>query len=225
MSAADDRATRQKMTAVLKKSRAESIIFLSKPKQTNNMETKKNIYAALAAFQQEAPIIHKATEAYGYSYADLATIVEIINPILKKHGLGFTQPINGNILTTIVFHIESGETIESAIEVKQDVQLAKMNPYQVLGSAITYLRRYALSSILGLVTDKDTDAQGEQVKQPAQPATKQKLDVDSESFLMAQKAVANGSFTVAKIKSKYELTPAAEKLLTEAETGFKAQSK
>ena len=39
-----------------------------------------------------------------------------------------------------------------------------MNDFQVLGSAITYLRRYAISSMLGLVTDKDNDASGEQVK-------------------------------------------------------------
>ena len=189
------------------------------------METKKNIYASIADFQQAVPVIFKDSQAYGYKYADLPAILEVINPLMKEHGLGFTQIINGTILKTIVFHVESGETIESSIDIPQGVDLKGMNPFQVLGSAITYLRRYALSSMLGLVTDKDTDAQGEQVKQPAQPATKQKLDVDSESFLMAQKAVANGSFTVAKIKSKYELTPAAEKLLTEAETGFKAQSK
>ena len=40
-----------------------------------------------------------------------------------------------------------------------------MNDFQVLGSAITYIRRYALSSMLGIVTDKDTDASGEQVIQ------------------------------------------------------------
>ena len=39
-----------------------------------------------------------------------------------------------------------------------------MNDYQSLGSGITYLRRYSLSSALGIVTDEDTDAQGEQVK-------------------------------------------------------------
>ena len=31
---------------------------------------------------------------------------------------------------------------------------------------MTYIRRYSLSSALGLITDKDTDAHGEQVKQP-----------------------------------------------------------
>ena len=33
-----------------------------------------------------------------------------------------------------------------------------MNIYQSYGSALTYFRRYTLSSALGIVTDKDTDA-------------------------------------------------------------------
>jgi len=122
----------------------------------------KNIYKAIANFQQEVPVIHKGTTGYGYSYADLPAIYEVINPLLKKHGLGFTQPINGNNVKTIVFHVDSGETVESETAIPQGVSLAKMNEFQVLGSAISYLRRYALSSILGLVTDKDTDAGGEQ---------------------------------------------------------------
>lgn len=133
----------------------------------------KNLYKALAEFQQSVPVIHKGTSGYGYSYADLPAIFEIINPLLKKHGLGFTQPIStivdGNniipVIRTIIFHIETGEHIEGSTLIPQGVQLAKMNEFQVLGSAITYIRRYALSSMLGLVTDKDTDASGEQVKQ------------------------------------------------------------
>ena len=122
-----------------------------------------NIYKALADFQQEVPVIHKGTKGYGYSYADLPAIFEVINPLLKKHGLGFTQPIMGDCIKTIIFHVESGESIESLTEIPKGVQLKGMNDFQVLGSAITYLRRYALSSILGIVTDKDTDASGEQV--------------------------------------------------------------
>ena len=60
-------------------------------------------------------------------------------------------------------HVETGEKITSRTAIPQGVKLGKMNDFQVLGSAITYLRRYALSAILGLVTDKDTDAGGEQV--------------------------------------------------------------
>lgn len=129
----------------------------------------KNLYKALAEFQQEVPVIHKGTSGYGYSYADLPAIFEIINPLLKKHGLGFYQAVNGTDIQTIVFHVESGEFIESTTSIPQGVQLAKMNEFQVLGSAITYIRRYALSSMLGLVTDKDTDASGEQVKKYEKP--------------------------------------------------------
>ena len=50
-----------------------------------------------------------------------------------------------------------------------------MNEFQVLGSAITYIRRYAISSALGLVTDKDTDAGGQQIN-------KEPKKVDSEAL-------------------------------------------
>ncbi len=133
---------------------------------TQNNNKMKNLFKALAAFQQEVEVIHKGTEGFGYSYADLPTIFPIINPLLKKHGLGFTQPIEGKAVKTILFHIDSGEMLESSTDIPQGIELAKMNQFQVLGSGITYIRRYALSSMLGLVTDKDTDAAGEQTKKP-----------------------------------------------------------
>jgi len=124
----------------------------------------KNYFKALANFQQEVPVIHKGTQGYGYSYADLPEIFKVINPLLKKNGLGFTQEMEGTSLKTTIFHIESGEFRESLTDIPQGVSLAKMNVFQVLGSGITYIRRYALSSALGLVTDKDTDAGGSEVK-------------------------------------------------------------
>jgi hypothetical protein len=126
----------------------------------------KNLFKALAEFQQEVPVIHKATQGYGYTFADLPKIFSVINPLLKKHGLGFTQLIENENLTTILFHVETGETIESKMALLKDVALKGMNEFQVYGSQLTYFRRYALSSILGIVTDKDTDAGGEQVKKP-----------------------------------------------------------
>jgi hypothetical protein len=80
----------------------------------------KNIYKALADFQQEVPVILKDTTGHNYKYADLPAIFEVINPLLKKHGLGFTQPINGSKIKTILFHIESGETIESETDMPFD---------------------------------------------------------------------------------------------------------
>lgn len=139
----------------------------------------KNIYKALANFQQEVPVILKEVSGYGYKYADLPAIFETINPILKKNGLGFTQLINGVKIKTILFHVESGEHIESETDmpveslIYEDVTKTNskgvtetksvikgfegMNKAQAFGSLITYFRRYALSSMLGLITDKDTD--------------------------------------------------------------------
>ena len=139
----------------------------------------KNIYKAVASFQQEVPVITKETEGYGYKYADLPKILEIINPLLKKHGLGFYQAINGTKIKTVVFHADSTEQIESETDMPFDSlvyeEITKkdkkgveykimaikgfegMNRAQAIGSLITYFRRYALSSMLGLVTDKDTD--------------------------------------------------------------------
>jgi len=170
-------------------------------------ETKKeqqSLFKSLAAFQQEVPVIHKETKGYGYSYADLPTIFDKINPLLAKHNLGFTQPIMGNCVKTIIFHIETGETIESLTEIPQGVQLKGMNDFQVLGSAITYIRRYALSSILGLVTDKDTDAAGEQTK-PSKPI----LKADTEHFGKAVEYLMKGG-SIDAIKAKYEVSQEVE---------------
>jgi len=132
----------------------------------------KNIYKALADFQQEVPVILKETSGYSYKYADLPAILEVINPLLKKNGLGFYQAVNMAQLKTVIFHIESGETIESNTDMPFDSLVYEetpdkkkfvlrgfegMNKAQAIGSLITYFRRYSLSSLLGLVTDKDTD--------------------------------------------------------------------
>lgn len=122
----------------------------------------KSLYKSLASFQQEVPVILKDTQGYGYNYADWTAILEVINPLLKKHGLGFYQALEGEALKTVIFHAESAESIEGAADIPQGVQLKGMNDFQVLGSGITYMKRYALSAMLGLITDSDTDASGEQ---------------------------------------------------------------
>jgi hypothetical protein len=171
----------------------------------------KNLFKSLAAFQQEVPVIHKGTQGYGYSYADLPKIFEVINPLLQKHGLGFTQLINGQQIVTVLFHSESGEQIDSQTDIPQGVQLKGMNDFQVLGSAITYLRRYALSSILGIVTDKDVDAAGEQVK-PVKTEAK-KPTIQGERFLKAIEAIRNGEFTAEELQAKFELNEVQQKSL------------
>ena len=81
----------------------------------------KHLFKALAEFQQSVPVIFKGATAgkgnYSYQYADLPSIFNVINQLLKEHGLGFTQLIKSkdglNYLATCIFHVESGEVIES----------------------------------------------------------------------------------------------------------------
>ena len=152
------------------------------------------IYRALAQFQQECPVIHKGAKGHNYTYADLPSILEVINPLLQKHGLGFTQPLQGNSILTILFHVETGETIESLTEIPTD-DSSRMNIFQSMGSGITYYRRYALSSLLGIVTDVDLDA-GKQT-------------LNAEQFRTILDALAKGTakYTKEKVKESYKLTP------------------
>ena len=181
-----------------------------------NLIPMKNLFKSLATFQQEVPVIHKATQGYGYSYADLPKIFEVINPLLQKHGLGFTQTLNTKegttYLCTTVFHVESGECLDSMVEIP-NVALKGMNDYQSFGSGVTYYRRYALSSALGLVTDKDTDASGEQVKD--EPAPKKKAKIDATRFSKAIEASKNGEYEIEKLIETFDLDASQLKKITE----------
>ena len=168
----------------------------------------KNLFKALADFQQEVPTIHKGTKGYGYSYADLPTIFEVINPLLKKNGLGFYQTLetidNDQYIKTVIFHVDSGETIESSVSIPK-VSLKGMNDYQAFGSGVTYYRRYAISSALGLVTDVDNDASGEQTK--AEPVKEKPfMNPEHDNWDALLKSIEEGKVKdLSVVKSKYRL--------------------
>jgi hypothetical protein len=172
-------------------------------------ETKKvSIYSSLSAFQSECPVILKETKGYGYNYADLPTIFKVINPLLKKNGLGFTQLLNGTTIETILFHVETSETIKSVTDIPQDVKLKGMNDFQVFGSATTYIKRYSLSSILGIVTDLDNDASGEQLPK--------KKTISDDRFEKGVEKVANNELTkeaLLKMLEGFELSEVQQSAL------------
>ena len=90
-------------------------------------------------------------------YATLNSVMEACSEVLINAGIWVTQyPVlvegNGSLLglVTKLIHAESGEWQESTIV----MPLAKADP-QAYGSALTYARRYGLSSMIGLVTEDD----------------------------------------------------------------------
>jgi hypothetical protein len=122
--------------------------------------------------------IHKATEGYGYNYADLSTIVKVITPMLKQHKLwyfhrtDFNRETGCNIVITEVYNVDDeNDFVECRTIIDKDAVLPKQNHFMKEGSGITYFRRYHLTTLLGLLTDEDTDAGGKRVKQKS--ATKE----------------------------------------------------
>jgi hypothetical protein len=124
------------------------------------------LHKALAKAQSEFKTITKDSTAkagsFTYSYASLDSILEEILPILHNNGLYVSQsPINDGErvgVETKIIHAETGEMLEGKFTLKLD----KDTP-QGAGSAITYAKRYAIQSMLGLNFEVDTDAlpQGE----------------------------------------------------------------
>jgi hypothetical protein len=178
----------------------------------------KNLIKALSNFQSECPVIHKDTKGHNYTYADLTQIHSIINPILRKHGLCIVQPLDNEGIKTILFHVESGESLESFTIIPK-IKLGIMNEYQSFGSGVTYYRRYSLSSMLGLITDKDLDACGTQVEAKAfqvesKPLQYYKTIINSLDSIEGCKSFYNDYF--ADIQSNSNILP----LLTTKKLSF-----
>ncbi len=115
----------------------------------------KELAAALIGFQADMPNVTKdaVNPFYKSKYATLEAILTAAKPHLKKHGLAVVQLPTIEGLKTIIMH-ESGETIESDAKI-----VMKDQSPQGQGSAITYMRRYALSAALGIATEDDDDAE------------------------------------------------------------------
>lgn len=120
--------------------------------------------AALSAFQGVVPPFKKSQTAeiasakgsYAYDYADLGEILPVTGPLLAEFGLAWTSDpvaIDGMMwLNYELLHV-SGESRPGSVPLGVPVNCKP----QDLGSAITYMRRYAQSAQLNLATERDDD--------------------------------------------------------------------
>jgi hypothetical protein len=174
-------------------------------------ETPIELFKALEQFQSECPIIPKGKKGFGYNYAELSKTIEIIRPILHKNNIGFTQLIYGTgNLKTIIFHTESGQSLENDLILPTGIEMKGMNLFQTDGAKFTYYKRYCLLSMLSVFSeDEDIDAKG-QVKQPeaqkpAQIPLKRKLN--EHQFISILGAINAGQYTKEEVLATFDLSP------------------
>ena len=120
-------------------------------------ETSTALYVALARAQSQISVPSKnaVNPAFKSRYVDLSSVLAAVLPAWNANGLAISQfPFVADgaeyiELTTLISHT-SGEWMESSIR----MPVAKRDPHGI-ASAITYARRYTVSSIAGLMQDDD----------------------------------------------------------------------
>ena len=135
-------------------------------------------------------------------YASLNSVMDACRDALIENGIWLCQypvpvePPNSLGLVTKLTHAESGQW-QSSLAV---VPLPKADP-QGMGSAITYARRYALTAMLGMVTEDDD---GEGAKNGKKSPTRPKLPVNAPE---SQKARQCEPSTTLNISGPSNLPP------------------
>lgn len=109
--------------------------------------------------------------SYKFKYATLDAVIDSARAPLCANGLWFVQTLGANPdgkyrLTTTLLH-SSGQWISSETPL-----LVEEAGSQAFGSALTYMRRYALCAMLGIAADEDDDGNAGDGNEatPAKPA-------------------------------------------------------
>lgn len=133
-------------------------------------EAKKLFNQAMSIFQSSLPVIEKKglvnyTSSKGttnYNYAKLEDVAHAIKPSLKISGISYRwmqeQSDNKIKVTCIVTHI-NGHSESSSLVGFPDTSGGK-DPMKAMASAISYLRRYTLTGLLGIVVGGEDDEGG-----------------------------------------------------------------
>lgn len=123
------------------------------------MEKSESIKELAAALAKAQPQIQGAKKdknnpAFKSKYADLSSVTDAIDSAIPAHGLSYVQVAhdreNAAAIETIILH-SSGEWISCGIV---SVPVTKHDAHG-FGSALTYARRYSLSSGFGVVPEDD----------------------------------------------------------------------
>lgn len=124
-------------------------------KQENSFEDAipkpQTLWFKLWRAKQEIGKINKSADNpfFKSKYADLNTILDVVEPILHKYDLILLQPVKDGKVVSQIVDIETGKGVES------EIYLPSINDPQKLGGCVSYYRRYTLQSLLSLSMQDD----------------------------------------------------------------------
>jgi hypothetical protein len=138
-------------------------------------ESTENIMKAIMVVQQGAEYLKKdakgqvGTREYGYT--NLSGTWYAIKALMQQNDLVVVQsPTSGEnhvgqFFQTTLYHTKTGEWVKEIMQM-----VVQREDPQAIGAAITYYRRYMLTSILGLIPDDDNDAKAHRLATAQQKA-------------------------------------------------------
>jgi len=144
--------------------------ILEKENEMNKSPSITKLAEALAKAQAEMPVVkfNAQNPFLKNKYADLGAVIATSRAVLARHGLSISQfPTSEGDkigITTVLMH-SGGEWMESNISIVP-TDAKGLSYAQASGVVISYLRRYAWASVLGLYADEDTDGHTVMAKQP-----------------------------------------------------------
>ena len=161
-------------------------------------ESIKELATALNKFQAECSGAKKDADNpfFGSKYANLEAVINCAKSALDNNGLAVSQfPLMDQGyagVETILMH-SSGEWISNTL-----LLACKKQDPQAMGSAITYARRYAYQSVLGIPSEDDD---GEKSMSRNQAPVKQQAPAPVQ-YQRISPAQATELMTIAQSKSK-----------------------
>ena len=179
-----------------------------------------NFAEAFVAFQAEikdpkldadTDYVTKTGKKIKFKYASLPEILKTVRPVLSKHGIALLQEPktveNVVQITTTLIH-KSGEWVRF-----EPLVMKAASPYaQEIGSAITYGRRYNISSVLGLGAEDDDDGNAAQdgikdnVEHPKKESSKEEYDYATpEQVAEIKDLIVKANVVVGSILSRYRV--------------------
>lgn len=178
---------------------------------SEDKKPKATLLSALFQVQKECPIVKKSADNpfFKSKYADLPAVWDAVKGLMVAHNLLVTHQTETkeghDYLKTTIHHVPTGESISS--ESRLHLQKPTSQEY---GSCVTYMRRYAISALLGLVTENDDDdgnASSQKKPETKKPETKQPeiIPFTGPEFLALQKSIKAATaetFVEEKAKAK-----------------------